>query len=123
MKKPNKWNSRYAHGYEAFIEHSFQREWTIIDRIPKLDDRGCSKIVMLHFPHLDNPVGMDTEEQVQPGFFHAKAGKHGLWYRLDEDAEVTWYQDAWKRCDKVEPEWDVRYENAKKRIENGDCPL
>ena len=120
----NRWQERYKNGYTAYMEHSHQKEWIGSDIIPELDANGCSDVIMIHFKYTSNPVGMDTADHAEAGFFHAQAGKYGFYYTLESrsgGASILLYiPDGWKRCERPEKDWIDVLQVSKERIEQGD---
>lgn len=121
----NKWQERYKNGFKAYVEHSIQKEWNDCDQIPELDENGASDIVILFFKHMSNPIGMDTPEHIEAGFFHAQSRRYGSWHTLEagnkKASGLIYWPDGWKQAARIEPEWVSIFNEAKSRIETGDC--
>jgi hypothetical protein len=116
------YNDNYKNGYKAYMENTFSDEWTSLNIIPLLDEDGASEIVMLHYPYSHNPIGMDGEEHVCPGFFHARATKFGWWYVYNSENKrfglaMNWLPDGWKKCNEIKNEWLEAYETIRREYE------
>lgn len=117
------WNARYAKGYDVLVEHTEAKTWRSMDKVPRLDGRGCSRLCVMRVKYRSNPVGMDTPEHTEVAFFHAQSGPYGNWFHVGEVVSryIVW-PDGWKPCTKPDMRWIELVEAARKQIESGEDP-
>jgi len=90
-----------------------KRKWKSTEDHPKTDDRGFSRILLLHSLPMKNPVGIDTPEIIEPGFYYNRQ-----WYDITGESFV-YLPDKWRRCKVPTTQWQYRMSLAKQRLRDG----
>ena len=122
------YNKRYERGYTAYVNGFGNKikkttknpNLHSLDEIPKLDETGCSKLVVLHYKYCHNPVGMDGQEHDVIGFFHAKATDHGWWLVLGDEGFsrcFNWLPEGWKKVKHVDADIVLLFSQAKEKMD------